>query len=153
MSNSLRPCGLQHTRLLCPLLPSGVCSDLCPLCQWSYLTIVSSDSPFSSCPQSFPSSGSFSNELPLCIRWPKYWSFSFSKSVQWILRINFLYNCLVWSPRDSPESPSAPQSENINSSMFRLLYGAALIASSHCNTSLARTKSQGKVHLQDWKEM
>ena len=33
--------------------------------------------PFSSCPQSFPASGSF-HEAALCIRWPKYWSFSFS---------------------------------------------------------------------------
>ena len=49
--------------------------------------------PFSSCPQSFPASESFpissplfpkfrvfSNELALHIRWPKYWSFSFSIS-------------------------------------------------------------------------
>ena len=33
--------------------------------------------PFSSCLQSFPASGSFSNESVLHIRWPKYWSFSF----------------------------------------------------------------------------
>ena len=36
--------------------------------------------PFSSCLQSFPTSGFFSNELVLCIRWPKYWSFSFNIS-------------------------------------------------------------------------
>ena len=46
-------------------------------------TISSSVVPFSSCPQSFPASGSssmsqFSNESALPIRWPKYWSFSFS---------------------------------------------------------------------------
>ena len=36
-------------------------------------------SPFSSCLQSFPVSGRvFSNESTLCMRWPKYWSFSFS---------------------------------------------------------------------------
>ena len=33
--------------------------------------------PFSSCPQSFPASGSFPVS---CIRWPKYWSFSLSPS-------------------------------------------------------------------------
>ena len=32
--------------------------------------------PFSSCPQSLPASV-FSNEWTLCMRWPKYWSFSF----------------------------------------------------------------------------
>ena len=36
--------------------------------------------PFSSCLQSFPASGSFSNELAVCIRWPNYWTFSFSIS-------------------------------------------------------------------------
>ena len=31
-------------------------------------------------PSIFPSISIFSNELTLCIRWPKYWSFSFSTS-------------------------------------------------------------------------
>ena len=31
-------------------------------------------------PSIFPSIGVFSNESALCIRWPKYWSFSFSTS-------------------------------------------------------------------------
>ena len=38
------------------------------------------DIPFSSCLQSFPASRVFSSESVLCIRWPKYWSFSFSIS-------------------------------------------------------------------------
>ena len=36
--------------------------------------------PFSSCPQSFPASGSLQIESALRIRWPKYWSFSFNIS-------------------------------------------------------------------------
>ena len=36
--------------------------------------------PLLLCRQSFPSIRVFSNELALCIRWPKYWSFSFSIS-------------------------------------------------------------------------
>ena len=52
---------------------------LSPLNGWSHSTISSSVVPFSSCPQSFPASGS-SNESVLRIRWPKYWSFSFSIS-------------------------------------------------------------------------
>ena len=44
-------------------------------------TISSSVVPFSSCLQSFPPTGSFSSESVLCIRWPKYWSFSFSISL------------------------------------------------------------------------
>ena len=42
--------------------------------------ISSSVVPFSSCPQSFPTIRVFYNESALCIRWPKYWSFSFSSS-------------------------------------------------------------------------
>ena len=36
-----------------------VFSNSCPLSQWCYLTISFSDIPFSSCPKSFPASGSF----------------------------------------------------------------------------------------------
>ena len=43
-------------------------------------TISSSVTPFSSCPQSFPTSGSFPMSWLLPIRWPKYRSFSLSIS-------------------------------------------------------------------------
>ena len=56
---TLRPHGLQHTRLLRPPLSPRVYSNSCPLSQWCYLSISSSVVPFSSCPQSFPASGSF----------------------------------------------------------------------------------------------
>ena len=80
VSNSLGPHGLQHTRLSCPSPTPGVYSDSCPSSRWCHPTISPSVIPFSSCPQSFPASGSFPNESVLCIRWPKYWSFSFSIS-------------------------------------------------------------------------
>ena len=79
MTNSLRPYELQHTRLPCPSLSPGVCSDSCPLTWWCHPTISSSITPFSSCPQSFPA-WVFSSGLALCIRWLKYWSFSLSIS-------------------------------------------------------------------------
>ena len=50
------PHGMQHTRLLCPSLSPGVCSDSCPLSRWCYLTISSSAAPFLFCLQSFPAS-------------------------------------------------------------------------------------------------
>ena len=59
MSDSLWPQRLQHTRLPCPLLSSGVYSDSCPLNQWCHPIISSSVVPFSSCLQSFPASGSY----------------------------------------------------------------------------------------------
>ena len=80
MSDSLWPHGLQHTRLPCPSPSPGVCSNSCALSQWCHPTISSSATPFSSCPQFFSSIEVFSNKLALCIRWPKFWSFSFSIS-------------------------------------------------------------------------
>ena len=61
-----------------PLCPRAW-SNSCPLSQWCYLTISLSAAPFSFCLQSFPASV-FSNESAVHIRWPKYWSFSFSIS-------------------------------------------------------------------------
>ena len=58
MSDSLWPHGMQHARLPCPSLSSGVCSNSCPLSRWCHPTVSSSVAPFS-CPQSFPASGSF----------------------------------------------------------------------------------------------
>ena len=80
MSDSLRPHGLQHTRPPCPTSTPRACSNSCPSSQWCHSTISSSVIPFSSCPQSFPASGFFSNESVLPIRWPKCWNFSFSIS-------------------------------------------------------------------------
>ena len=60
VSSSLKPHGLQHSKLLFPSLPPGVCSNSCPLSQWCHPTISSSVIPFFSCFQSFPASGSSS---------------------------------------------------------------------------------------------
>ena len=49
----------QHTRPPCPSLTLGVYTNPCPLSRWCHPTISSSVDPFSSCPQSFPASGSF----------------------------------------------------------------------------------------------
>ena len=57
--DSLRPHGLQHARLPCPSPTPRAYSNSCPLSQWCHPTISSSVIPFSSCPQSFPASGSF----------------------------------------------------------------------------------------------
>ena len=79
MSDSLQLHGLQHARLPCPSLTLWACSNSGPSSQWCYPTISSSVIPFSSCFQSYPASF-FSSESVLRIRWPKYWSFSFSVS-------------------------------------------------------------------------
>ena len=58
VSNSLQPCGLQHSRLSCPSPCPRTRSNSCPLSWWCHPTISSSVIPFSSCLQSFPASGS-----------------------------------------------------------------------------------------------
>ena len=77
VSDSLRPHESQHARPPCPSPTPGVHSDSRPSSQWCHPAISSSVVPFSSCPQSLPASV-FSNESTLHMRWPKYWSFSFS---------------------------------------------------------------------------
>ena len=59
MSDSLQPHELQHARPPCPSLSPRVCSNSCALSRWCHPAILSSVIPFSSCPQSFPASGSF----------------------------------------------------------------------------------------------
>ena len=55
---TLQPHGPQHTRPPCPLPTPRVCTNSCLLSRWYHPTISSSVVPFSSCPQSFPTSGS-----------------------------------------------------------------------------------------------
>jgi len=76
VSDSLQPHESQHTRPPCPSPAPGVHSNSCPLSQWCHPAISSSVVPFSSCPQSLPASESF--PVSQLMRWPKYWSFSFS---------------------------------------------------------------------------
>ena len=59
VSDSLRPHELQHARPPCPSPTPGVHPNPCPFCWWCHPTISFSVVPFSSCPQSFPASGSF----------------------------------------------------------------------------------------------
>ena len=91
MSHSLRPHGLQHARLPCPSLFPRVCSKL-----MSIESVMPSNHlilccPFVLPPSTFPSIRVFSNESVLCIRWPKYWSFSFSISPS--RRLRDLHRC------------------------------------------------------------
>ena len=70
-----------------------------------------------------PSIRVFSNESTLRMRWPKYWSFSFT--FQRNPRVDLLQNELVGSPcspRDSQESSPTPQFKSINSSALSLLH-------------------------------
>ena len=79
MSDSLQPHGLQLTRLLYPSLSPTLLKLM------SIESVMPSNHlilchPLLLLPSIFPSIRDFSNELTLHIRWPKYWSFSFSIS-------------------------------------------------------------------------
>ena len=80
MSDSLRPHELQHARPPCPSTNSWYLPK--PM---SIKSVMPSNHlilchPLLRLPSIFPRIRVFSNESALCIRWPKYWSFSFSIS-------------------------------------------------------------------------
>ena len=74
VSNSLRPHKSQHARPACPSPTPGVHTNSCPS---SRLILCR---PLLLLPPIPPSIRVFSKESTLHLRWPKYWSFSFSIS-------------------------------------------------------------------------
>ena len=90
VSNSLQPHGLQHTRSLCPSPSPSDCPSSCPLNWWCHPTISSSVIPVSSCPQSFPTAGSFSMSW-LFHQVAKVLKLQLQlQSFQWVFRVDFL---------------------------------------------------------------
>ena len=79
MSNSLRPHETQLSRPPCPSQTPRVYSNSCPSSRWCHPPMSSSVVPFSSCTQSLQHQRLL-NESTLLMRWPKYWSFSFTIS-------------------------------------------------------------------------
>ena len=81
-------------------------------------------------PSIFPSIRVFSNESALCIRWPKYWSFTFSisPSSEYSGLISFRMDWLdlVAVQGLSPESSPTPQFKSISSSVLTFLYSPTL---------------------------
>ena len=78
MSDSLRPHESQHARPTCPSPTPGVHSNSCPSSRWCHLLILCR--PLLLLPPIPPSIRVFSNESTLRMKWPKYWSFSFTIS-------------------------------------------------------------------------
>ena len=78
VSKFLQPHETQHSRPPCPSPAPRVHSDSCPSSQWCHPAISSSVVPLLHLPPIPPSIRVFSNESTLLMRWPKYWSFSFS---------------------------------------------------------------------------
>ena len=129
VSDSLRPYEPQYSRLPCPSPTPGVHPNPCLLSRWCHPTILSSVVPFSSCPQSFSTSGSF----PLSQFFASGGqSIEVSASTS-VLPMNTQdQSPLEWvvgspnSPRDSQESSPTPQFKNINSLVLSLLHSPIL---------------------------
>ena len=128
MSVSLQPHGLQYARLPCPSFIS-----------LSLLKLISIDSvmqsnhpilcnPLLLLPSIFPSYKVFFQYF--CIRWPKYWSFSFNTSPSneypRLILIKTDWFDLLAVQGTLQESSPTPQFENINSWPLSLLYDPTL---------------------------
>ena len=94
-------------------------------------------------PSIFPSIRIFSNESALCIRWPKYWSFSFSISpsneYSGLISFRMDWFCLLVVQGTLKSSP-APQLESNSSLVLYLLFGPTLTSVS---VNLRRGKCKG----------
>ena len=136
--NSLRPCGLEHTRLTCPS-PS--------LLKLMSTELVMSSNHLSLCrpllllSSVFPIIRVFSNESALPIRWPKYWSFSISPSNEYLGLISFridwfdlisLKSILVHRVAPYRESPCPRQL--LKRLHWRELFRAAVLTQVSINT-------------------
>ena len=129
VSDSLGPHELQHTRPPCPTPTPGGDSNTCPSSRWFYPAISSSAIPFSSCPQSFPASGSF----PMSQLFASgSQSIEVSASASGLPMNTQDWSPLGWtgwspcSPRDSQESSPTPQFKSINFSALSFLYSPTL---------------------------
>ena len=138
VSDSLQPHGLQHTRLPCPITNS-----------WSLLNLMSIESvmpsdhlilcrPLFLAPSIFPSIRVFSNESVLCIRQPKYWSFSFniSPSNEYSRLISF-----IWTGWISLQSKGLSRLLKHHSSKASVLWHSAffMVQLSHSYTTTGKT--------------
>ena len=129
VTDSLQPHGLQHARPLCPSPIPGAYSNSCPLSQWCHPTISSSVIPFSSCPQSFPSAGSFQMSQLFA---PGGQSIGVSNSTS-VLPMNTQdWSPIGWTGWISLQSKqlsrvfSTPQFKSTNSSVLSFLYSPTL---------------------------
>ena len=97
VSDSLWHHGLQHTRPPCPSPTPGAWSNSRPSSRWCHPAISSSVVPFFSSPQSFPASGSFPMSQFFTSGGQRIGVSASALSFQWIFRVDFLWDWLVWS--------------------------------------------------------
>ena len=124
VSDSLQPHEPQHTRPPCPSPTPGVYPNSCPLSRWCHLTSSSSVIPFSSCPQSFPASGSF--QMSQCFASDGQSSGVSASTSDLPMNTQDGLIGSPCSPRDSLESSQTPQFKSIRTSALSFLYSPTL---------------------------
>ena len=129
VSDSLRLHGLQHVRPPCPSPTPGVYPNSRPLSQWCHPTISSSVIHFSSCPQSFPKSGSFPVSQLFASGGQSIGVSASTSLPPMNIQDCFHKDGLIGSPcspRDSQESSPTPQFKSINFSVLSFLHSPTL---------------------------
>ena len=139
MSDSLQPHGLQHNRLPCHSPNPGDCSNSCPssVMPSNHITLCH---PLSLLPLIFPSIRVFSKESVLCLRRPKYWSFSFSisPSNEYSGLISFRMDWLdLLAVQRTYKSSPTPQFKSIDSLVLSFL----MVQLSHPCMTTGKTKA------------
>ena len=123
VSDSLQPCGLQHARIPCSSPTRRACSNSCTI--QPFYSLPSPSLPaFHLCQHQGLSQGA-----SLCIRWPKYWSFSFniSPSNEYSGLISFRMDWLdLLAVQGTLKSSPTPQFKSINSSVLSFLSSPTL---------------------------
>ena len=143
---------LQHARPPCPSPTPRVHSNSFPLNRWCHPVILSfvvdaiqPSYPLPSpllLPPIPPSIRVFSHESTLLMRWPKYWSFSFSISTS-KEHPGLISFRMDW---DSQESSSKPQFKSINASALSFLHSPTLTSYMATGKTIALTRQiVGKV--------
>ena len=131
MSDSLQPHGLHQTSPPCPSPTPRVHSNSSPLSQRCHPAISSFVVPFSSCPQSFPESGSF----PMSWLFPsggqniRAWASPSvpPMNIQGWFPVGLTWFSLLAVQETLQQFSPAPQFESINSLMLSLLYSISHI--------------------------
>ena len=130
MSDSLRPHRLQYAMLPCLSPTSGAYSKLMSIelvMLSNHLTLCR---PLLLLPSIFPSIRVFPDESVLRIRWPKYWSFSFSNSpsseYSGLISFRMDWLDLLAIQGTLKESSPTPQFKSINSLVLSFLYSPTL---------------------------
>ena len=128
-SPTMQPHGLQHTRPPCPSPTPKVYPNSCPLSRWCHPAISSSAIPFSSCPQSFPASGSF----PLNQFFASGGQIIRVSASAWVVPMNTQEGSPLGSTdwislqsKGPQEASPTPQFKSISSSALNILYGSTL---------------------------